>query len=118
MGVAAYDPVIAEFFACVTCEASEVLSDTSLSCLYLTRTVMELVKCDCFAPLHAPPTHPLNFVARGSHIEGQRRCHVCVASPVLHNNNSWFIEGGGGVAGDGPCDGEHNCEVSPCPIYK
>ena len=45
-GVVAYDTVVAEFFACVACEAGEVLSDTSLSCSYLTRTVMELVKRD------------------------------------------------------------------------
>ena len=42
-----YDTVVAEFFACVACEAGKVLSDTSLSCLYLARMVMELVKHDC-----------------------------------------------------------------------
>ena len=45
-GVIAYDTVVAEFFACVACEAGEVLSDTLLSCSYLARTVMGLVKHD------------------------------------------------------------------------
>ena len=55
MGVIAYNTVITEFFTCVACEAGKVLSDTSLSCSYLARMVMELVKCD--------------------HLEGGASCH-------------------------------------------